>query len=460
MKPHLPARSLVAGVAMTLALVTTAPVTAIAADTRTHLEGRLASGATWVMDVPRNWNGTVLLYSHGYRQAGSPNPAVDAPDAAVSGAALGQGYALIGSSYATTGWAVDQAVPDQLSTLDEFAARFGPARRTFAWGTSYGGLVTTTIAERHPDRVDGSLSMCGLVHGGVANWNSTLDAAYAVKTLLAPGTAVPLTGFGDQASATKAAATMTGVVTNAQNTAEGRARIALAAALHDIPGYNDPTQAEPAEHDWQAQQRNQYQAFTRFFTTAMNWRQEAETRAGGNPSWNTGVDYRRMLARSPYATEVEALYRAAGLSLHDDLDALEDGPRISADAHAVDYLTRNVAFTGKLTKPQLNIHTTGDGLVPVPAERAYHDAVAKSGASRLLRQSYVDRAGHCTFTTGEQLAALRALDHRATTGTWGDTGPAAMNALAAAAEPSATHAYISYRPAPYPRPFDLSGFPR
>ncbi|MFE0020868.1 alpha/beta hydrolase family protein [Amycolatopsis sp. NPDC059021] len=439
--------------AATLVLSAAAPATA--AD-QGHYEGKLADGAAWMMDVPRNWNGTVLLYSHGYHPAGAPNVAEDAPSTAVAGVALEQGYALIGSSYAGSGWAVEQAVPDQLSTLDVFTARFGAARRTIAWGTSYGGLVTTAIAEHHPDRIDGSLAMCGLVHGGVANWNSTLDAAYAVKTLLAPDTSVPLTGLGDQATATNAAATMTGVVNTAQNTPQGRARLALAAALHNIPGYNDPGQPRPAEHDWPAQQQNQYQAFTRFFTAAMNWRQEAETRAGGNMSWNTGVDYSRMLARSPYSTEVEALYKAAGLSLRGDLDTLANSPRIGADPHAVGYMKRNVAFTGKLTKPQLDIHTTGDGLVPVQAESAYHDAVAEAGSSRLLRQSYVDRAGHCTFTAGEQLAALHTVEDRVGTGKWGDTGPAAMNAKATAAQPGVAHAYIRYRPAPYPRPFDLA----
>ena len=35
----------------------------------------LPDGSTYVMDVPANWNGTVLLYSHGYVPDGAPNPA-------------------------------------------------------------------------------------------------------------------------------------------------------------------------------------------------------------------------------------------------------------------------------------------------------------------------------------------------------------------------------------------------
>ncbi|WP_432816214.1 hypothetical protein [Streptomyces vilmorinianum] len=115
-----------------------------------HLTGTHASGAAYEIDVPARWNGTVLLLSHGYRPSGAPNPATDAPDEATRALLLDSGYALAGSSYASTGWAVEQAVPDQLGTLDAFTRRIGEARRTIAWGESYGGPVTTAIAERHP----------------------------------------------------------------------------------------------------------------------------------------------------------------------------------------------------------------------------------------------------------------------------------------------------------------------
>ena len=59
---------------------------------------------------------------------------------------------------------------------------------------------------------------------------------------------------------------------------------------------------------------------------AFNWRQEAESRAGGNMSWNTGVDYTAMLRRSPPYKEVTELYKEAGLSLGTDLAALNRRP--------------------------------------------------------------------------------------------------------------------------------------
>lgn len=211
---------------LTVALCATTALPAQAqAPTDTHIEGRLPSGAAYLMDVPADWNGTVLLFSHGYRPVSSPNPGQNSPDSDSGGATtahlLAEGYALIGSSYATNGWAVTDAVPDQLATLDLFTKKFGPARRTLAWGRSYGGLVTTALAERHADRFDGSLSMCGLVQGGVANWNSTLDPVFALKTLLAPDADIPLAGFADQASAVDASKALTAKVASAQQTPHG-----------------------------------------------------------------------------------------------------------------------------------------------------------------------------------------------------------------------------------------------
>ncbi|WP_306986429.1 alpha/beta hydrolase family protein [Streptomyces canus] len=445
-------RTLVAVAALLLA----APLTPTAyAAEDVHAEGRLPSGATYVMDVPAGWNGTVLLYSHGYTPSGAPNAARNAPDDTTKSLLLNQGYALIGSSYATTGWAVTEAVPDQLATLDTFTARFGRAGRTIAWGTSYGGLVTTALAEHHAHRLTGSLSMCGLVQGGVANWNSTLDPVFALKTLLAPDSGIRLTALPSAAAATQASDAMAAVLTEAQQTADGRARIALAAALHNIPGWNDPSQSRPAPTDWEAQQSGQYLAVVGLVKfPAFVWRQEAESRAGGTMSWNTGVDYHAMLRNSPYLKEVKELYEKAGLSLKSDLNTLDKAPRVRADAKAVDWMSRTSSFTGRLTKPQLTIHTTGDALIPVQSESAYRRAATAAGSAPLLRQRYVDNAGHCTFSPGEQLAALHTLEDRIVTGHWAGSDPAALNSRADEADPGSPARYLPYSPAGYPRPYD------
>lgn len=423
--------------------------------TASHVEGALPDGSAYVMDVPANWNGTVLLYSHGYVPDNSSNPARNAPSDDARNALLKAGYAQIGSSYPETGWIVERALPDQLATLDRFQARFGPARRTIAWGTSMGGMITTGLAERFGGRFDGAVAMCGLEQGAVANYNYGLDTIFAIRTLLAPGSTAPLVRLPDQATALASTAELTAALDAAQATAQGRARIALAAALRNTPAWTNPAQPEPDADDYDTAQRNQFEILHQVITQTLTWRQDAEEHAGGNMSWNTGVDYARILAHSPNRQEVDELYARSGMSPREDLAALDAAPRITADPTAVSYMSRNISFTGRLTKPMMSIHTIGDPLVPVQAEQAYAEAVRDAGRSPLLRQAYVHRAGHCTFTTGELLAAVRTLEHRIGTGQWPDTAPGALNRRAAELDPTATHAYTKYRPDPYPRPFQL-----
>ncbi len=88
--------------------------------------------------------------------------------------------------------------------------------------------------------------------------------------------------------------------------------------------------------------------------------------------------------------------------------------------------------------PVLTMHTIGDGLVVPENEAAYARAVAKAGESALLRQVFVDRAGHCAFTPAETITAAKVLLNRLKTGQWNDGGltPAMLNARAGALGPA------------------------
>src|SRR6202051_3829664 len=110
----------------------------------THM-GTLDDGATYLMEVPSNWNGTLFLYSHGYVVPGSPNPAQNVGDPATGAFLLANGFALAGSSYAHTGWAIQEALVDQIQVLDVFDAEVGEPQQTIAWGHSLGGIITTGL---------------------------------------------------------------------------------------------------------------------------------------------------------------------------------------------------------------------------------------------------------------------------------------------------------------------------
>lgn len=460
------------GAALAAGLVAVAfvPAAPAAADTcggsgsTAPVTGSLPDGATYLIQCPSGpWNGTLFLYSHGYVVPGSANPPQDVGDPVTAGWLLSHGFALAGSSYATTGWAIQQALPDQIATLDAFDQKYGQPARTIAWGHSLGGIITAGLIQDYPGRFSAALPMCGVLSGGVATWNTALDAAFAFQQLIDPSVrVVNIASPGTNLAGAEQAAAV------AQQTAQGRARLALVAALADTPGWFTPLSPEPAPNDFTAQEASQFQWDTQVdFPFIFAFRAELEARAGGNPSWNTGVNYASDLARSADLREVAALYHAAGLSLSRDLARLNGAPRISADPAAVQYLAHNIAFNGQIQVPVLTMHTTGDGLVVPENEQAYSSVVDQAGNAPLLRQIFVHRAGHCAFTPAETITAVQALLHRLDTGRWGTLTPAALNSQAAALGPDynvfsvgqqvqpAAPQFVSYQPPQYLRPFDL-----
>lgn len=394
-------------------------------------------GAAFKVEVPSNWNGTLALYSHGYVFPGGQNPARDVGDPLTGAALLSQGFALAGTSYSATGWALQQAFHDQINLLDNFSAiTLRPApRRTIAWGHSLGGIITAGLVQLNPNRFAGALPMCGVLSGGVSAWNKALDSAFVFQVLAAGGDPrIQLTHLTDPLGNLTAARQDAQA---AQQTPQGRARLALSAAVGDLVGWFDTFSAEPAAGDFAAQEQNQF-LWSANVDFAFLWpgRAELEARAGGNPSSNTGVDYAEQLERSIDSREVRALYREAGLSLEDDLDTLARAPRIAADPNAFAYLRQFITFNGQIHVPVLTMHTKGDGLVQPSNEQSFAADVREDGNDRFLRETFVDRAGHCAFTPAETLAAFQTLVHRIDTGRWGaTTGPDAMNELAAGQGP-------------------------
>ena len=379
-----------------------------------ELTGTLPDGATWLIEKPANWNGTLVLYGHGMRAPGEDNPAVDAPDEITGSFLLDHGYALAGSSYATTGFAMEQALDDQADLVGVFRDRVAKPTTTIAWGTSLGGMVTAGLLERHPELFDGGLSMCGPLAGGVGLMDSYLDTLFALKTLLAPDVSLVHLGDGlfDQIGALQAA------VEAAQAMPDGRAKIALAAAIGDFPGWAHADNPRPAPDDLETQQQAQFEHMMEmaFFGLALG--ADIDGKFGGNPATNIGVDYDKLLRRSNGHTEVLGLYAQSGSNLQHDLNALAKADRIAADPTARATLARISTFTGEISDPMLTLHTAGDQQVVVEQENAYAKTVRHAGNGNLLRQAFTERAFHCAFTPAEMVSALGALTDRVQTGVW------------------------------------------
>jgi hypothetical protein len=240
---------------------------------------------------------------------------------------------------------------------------------------------------------------------------------------------------------------MVTAITQAQSSASGRARIALASALlnesdwaagQSAPAPRDYAGQEAQEYSWLTSGQLQFIEFGRYYI---------ELSAGGDSSWNAGVDYAALLRESAHFEQVRALYRQAGLNLDEDLTALTRGANYTAEPGSLAAMQATSTNTGHLAVPLLDVHTTSDQLVPVEQERAFAEKVRGAGDSALLRQAFVARQGHCNFTTAEIVAALDTVDLRAADGHWGASTSAANLQAAATALGLDGAAFVDYRPA-------------
>lgn len=418
---------------------------ASASPTGGSYQGTLGDGAQWIANVPSNWNGVLLLYSHGY----GPPAAADAPDPTTQAALLGMGYALAGSSYDPSGpwWALGSAVTDQFQTLSsvEKTVLPGPPSAVYAVGTSMGGLISALEDQNADGRIAGALTTCGLV-GGALNLNQyQLDGEYAISQLLAPSEHIQLTNFTvgppSFSDSNAAAGELTAAAQAAQATPQGRARLALALSLMNVSPWGDSTQ--PGIYDFGAQEQGQFDDYTSglfgspvnaidFIVTA---RQQLELAAGGESAGTVGVDFAGIVRSSSYYPEIKALYREAGLSLESDLQELESSASLRPDQAAAMWLQRTSVPSGHLQVPELDIHTISDPLIPVQQEDYYASQVRQAGSEDLLRQAFVERQGHCAFTPAEIVAGLQALQARVSSGSWGSLTTASSLDAAADALP-------------------------
>jgi pimeloyl-ACP methyl ester carboxylesterase len=394
-----------------------------------EFSGELANGTQWIAAVPDNWNGTLLLHSHGYLPSfvPFPNPAPTISSIPAAADLLDLGYAVVASSYADKGWALPTAPQDQLDSLQAAIDAIGSEPDTvLAYGTSMGGLVTAQLAESAGGIIDGAMPTCGIVAGGADLNNYQLDGAHAVNELLSDGS-IQIAGYATQGDAFAASAALQAAVNAAvaADTPEARARTALAAALFQLA----PTDLA---------------GIIGFVTPA---RFDLITASGGDSGWNEGVDYERLFSESPYRRMVAELYRDAGLSLQADLNTLTETADVPFNEAAVASMLSHSQPDGDLQMPVFSIHTNYDPLVPAELEEEYADDVLAAGNRPLFRQIFVDRDGHCSFTSAELVAGVKVLKERVDTGHWpaASVNPDKLNQLASSFD-LGDSAFIRFQP--------------
>jgi len=416
---------------LTLVLALCALVTAgFAATARadTTLTGELG-GAPYTIKFPSSWNGTLLVYAHGYvdkadhagevdsrSAAPSPNPALD-------GVLLGQGYAIAGSAYQDNGWAVKEGIHDTRLLASFFNGRFGKPDETLLWGFSMGSLVTFATAEAANGIFDGYIAACAVGAGAPRAWDGALShlLAYKVAFGMPASWGTPGDVRDDLDFDSEVLPKLFGEAINPLNFGKFEF-IRLVTQVGGEPNMLAP----PAVWFPGGLFTNMY-----FLTEA---RAELERRARGPIAQNLTHTYSLTAPEKAYL---------AGFGVNADaLLSAMNAEDYASKPSARNYAEQWADYSGKLKGPMLTLHTRIDTLVPPQHEAAYAATVAAAGRSDSLYEAFTNGEGHCNFTGEQLLTALGALD------SWVSTGVRPT----AASFPAALGFIPGYTPAPWPQP--------
>jgi pimeloyl-ACP methyl ester carboxylesterase len=162
--------------------------------------GVTSDGAPYAMQVPANFNGTVALYSHGYRYnvdipagipliggykiTNTPEP-VPGGNAEVAKYFFSQGIAIVGSGFARQGWNPDSAIKTNVELIGTFKKQFPKTTKVIAWGSSLGGVITQGLAEKYPELVSAVAPMC-MADNITPQLTMAGDFLWGVKVLFDP----------------------------------------------------------------------------------------------------------------------------------------------------------------------------------------------------------------------------------------------------------------------------------
>src|SRR5262245_13539204 len=171
-------RALAALLALALALfVARAPWAGAgaAADRAAISRSGVLGGASYLIEVPANWEGGLVVFAHGIQRGPGPG-AVAAPP--IASHILDRGHAWAASGYRAREYQPHLFIEDTNTLRELFLKEIGQPRWTIIYGQSMGGHIVVASLELHPGRYQGGLAECGLVDGiGIADYLTAYTAA-------------------------------------------------------------------------------------------------------------------------------------------------------------------------------------------------------------------------------------------------------------------------------------------
>lgn len=352
--------------------------------------GNLPHGALSLFCIPTSgWNGNLVIWAHGYSAFNEPiafqNLYVD--DIYLPDLVQRLGFAFATTSYRQNGLAILEGVDDVRELLAAFPAIAGRAPgKTFMTGGSEGGIVTALLIERSPELFTGGLAGCG----PIGDFQSQLDFVTDFRVLFDyffPGI-IPGEGPG----------ILPEVIEHWDDTYVPQIKAALAAR----PGVTkELMRVSHAAYDWTNPATTMEQTTINLLWYNVFGANDAIAKLGGSPYGNKG----RWYSGSSNDWRLNARVR-----------------RYEADPAALKAV-KPYETTGKLTRPLVTLHTTGDEVIPYRHAPLYRAKVNAQRAGSKLTIVPIVRYGHCKFTATELVTTFALLVLK-TTGKQIDVAPA------------------------------------
>lgn len=367
-----------------IALITAVLVCASAVSATQLVEGESETGAKYLLALPNDWNGDLVVYAHGFVDPAEPIALPTNDDIeALRDLWTSTGYAVAYSSYSKVGFAVSEGTTDTLSLNELFKHRFGSPKRTFLVGHSLGGLVCVRLSEFLPQTYAGVLTVAGMIGGSQAE----IDYMSNVRILFElhyPGI--------------------------------------LPGAVDEFPPGLD-LNADVVTPIMGAIQANPTHAvdITRIDQTPLLWETDPElvsAYANSIGFWYRGfADLAERPGSQAFFGNKNVKYTSSTLpsTRMADINATVD--RYEASPQARKYYHLNYEPTGRLCGPHLALHNARDPAVPAFHLAIYAELVAKQGLEEMLAQRIIDRYGHTeNFTADEVFGVFEELVEWVNTG--------------------------------------------
>ncbi len=338
-------------------------------------------GGLYKVEIPDNWNGELALYAHGFvSNAGAQGSALRVGNSPIREHLIKEGYAWAASSYRCNGYVPGQGLLDTMALTDLFT-KFNAGRapqRVYLTGTSMGGHVTLLGMHEFPTAFAGGLAMCPAGPELFDFFTATAGAAEVIT-----GVQARLETMQADVAKMNELLGKPGAYTD-----KGRQ---LASVEIQISGGPRPFAMEGLA-------------------------------SGGRFAGNISP---AALAGSTTPSNRAVMTTQIKYGIDEQLGLTADALNKTARRKALDAEIRNpmgpydelVPFDGKLERPTLTMHGTGDLFVPIFLEQSLKRAVAAAGKDALLTQRIYRIAGHCGFSQPEMIKAfddLTAWVHKGT----------------------------------------------